>query len=164
LVVGSGLILDNTLYRGEGFVAGELGHMPLNETGPRCSCNGVACFERYVGNHALAAEAVKRFRRRIRLEDVTALARQGQAKAIRFWEDAGTRIGRGLIGTVNLLNPPLIIIGGGVSNAPSFVLKIIERTIKARAMKVQGAMVKVVHAALGTDAGIIGARVLVTGK
>src|SRR5580698_9522788 len=51
--VGAGLILNGQLYRGEDNAAGELGHMPLNEHGPKCNCGGFGCFERYVGSRAL---------------------------------------------------------------------------------------------------------------
>lgn len=160
--VGGGLILNNELYRGEGFVAGELGHMPLNEKGPLCNCGGWGCFELYVGNRTLLQKAAKIFKKKdIQLPDVNHLARQGNARAIQFWEEAATHIGNALVGVVNLLNPTLIIIGGGVANNLVFMEKTIMAVIQKRAMKVQAAMVKVVRAQLGDDAGIIGARVLV---
>jgi glucokinase len=158
--VGAGLILNDALYRGEGFAAGEIGHMPLNETGVVCSCGGVGCFERYVGNAALEKEASRIFNRSIKLEEVSQLAAKGEKRALAFWHEAGVRIGNGLTATVNLLNPRLIIIGGGVSNSHRFLFPAIRETIKARAMSVQGSMVRVVRAKLGSDAGIIGACVL----
>ena len=66
-----------------------------------------------------------------------------------------------MTGVVNLLNPPLIVIGGGVANNFPFLVKAIQATIKKRAMKVQSSMVKIVRAKLGDDAGILGAQVLV---
>lgn len=160
--VGAGLILNNGLYRGEGFAAGELGHMPLNERGPVCSCGGSACFEGYVGNGTLLKKASKIFKRKnIELPDVYYLAQQGNTRAIEFWEEAGGHVGNALVGVINLLNLRLIIIGGGVSNNYSFLGKKINATIKARAMKVQAKMVKVVRAKLRNDAGILGAQVLV---
>ena len=160
--VGSGLILNGALYRGEGFVAGELGHMPLNERGPACNCGGEACFERYVGNRYLQARAAKIFKNKhIRLEDVFALAEQDNVRAVQFWEEAATHIGNALVGVINLLNPSRIIIGGGVSNNFKYLQPTINAVIKRRAMKVQSGMVKVVRAKLGDDAGIIGAQVLV---
>jgi len=163
--VGGGLILNGSIYRGPGFAAGEIGHVPLNETGLRCSCGGKACLERYVGNEALQRNARRYFRKtNITLEEVHARAVRGEKKAIRFWENTGVKIGNGLVGMVNLLNPARIIIGGGVANSHRFLFKHIQRTIKARAMKVQGSMVRIVRAKLGNDAGVIGARVLVERK
>ncbi len=160
--VGAGLILDGKLYRGEGFAAGELGHMPINFEGPRCNCGSFACFETFVGNGRLQRMAEEKFQRPgIALEDVFQLAKTGNVKALRFWQETGETIGTGLIGAVNLLNPTHIVIGGGVSRSHQFLFPAIRRTIKARAMAVQGRMVKIVRARLGDDAGIIGAQILV---
>lgn len=159
--VGSGLILDNRLYRGEGFAAGELGHVPLNEKGPACNCGGIACLERYVGNRYLALKARKLFNRNVSLEEMDQLARKGNLKAIGFWQDVAGHIGNGLVGAVNMLNPSRIVIGGGVANAHRHLFKTIRLIVRRRAMKVQGAMVKIVKAELGNDAGIIGAPVLI---
>jgi glucokinase len=160
--VGGGLIFNNALYRGEGFVAGEIGHMPLNEKGPACSCGGYACFEQYVGNKVTVPQVRKLFHNnKIAFPDIYPLAVAGNKKALKFWQDVGTHVGNGLVGVVNLLNPRLIIIGGGVSNNLRFMIKTIEDIIQKRAMPVQSKMVKIVRAKLGDDAGIIGAHVLV---
>ena len=72
--VGSGLILDGQLYRGPGFAAGELGHMPLNEQGPSCGCGGYGCLESYVGNKHLVARAQAIMgRKEVTLEKMNAL-------------------------------------------------------------------------------------------
>ena len=158
--VGAGLILNNALYRGAGYAAGEMGHVPLNEDGPSCNCGGWGCLERYVGNRALYARALKLFKRKITLEEISSLAARGNRKALKFWDETALHVGNGLTGVVNLLNPARIVIGGGVFNASAFMVKRIEKTLKARAMSVQGAMAKIVKAQLGADAGIVGARVL----
>lgn len=160
--VGGGLILNNRLYRGEGFAAGEIGHLPLNEKGPKCNCGGQGCFERYVGNKILLHSAIKLFKdKTMTLEKVYALADKKNKKALRFYDEMATHIGNGLIGIVNVLNPRLIIIGGGVSNNYKFIYKKITRVLLARAMPVQARMVKIVRAKLGDDAGILGAKVLI---
>jgi len=160
--VGSGLILDNRLYRGAANAAGELGHVPLNEQGPACNCGGFGCFETYVGNQRLFALASRIMHKpNMTTEKMFALANQGDPKALRFWQEAATHIGNGLVGVVNLLNPELIIIGGGVSNNEKFLFPAIRAVIKKRAMSLQGSMVKIKRAKLGDDAGIIGAQVLV---
>ncbi len=160
--VGGGLIFNDHLYRGEGFVAGEIGHMPLNEKGPECNCGGFGCFERYVGNKQLISRASHIFHdSSITLPDVFKMANTGNRRAVQFWEDVGLQIGNALVGVVNLLNPRLIVIGGGVANNLSLMKPTIEKVIKQRAMSVQSKMVKIVRAKLGDDAGIIGAHVLV---
>jgi len=160
--VGSGLVLNNRIYRGEGFAAGELGHVPLNEKGLKCSCGGEACFETYVGNRALTAKAAKLFKlKNIRLEEVYELAEMGNVRAVQFWQEAAVHIGNALVGLVNLLNPRLIIIGGGVSNNYKYLGQTISKIVSTRCMNVQAKMVKIVRSKLGDDAGIIGAHVLV---
>ncbi len=160
--VGGGLILDGALYRGEGFVAGEIGHIPLNEQGPACNCGGTGCFERYVGNRTLIDKAVRMFgKKSMRIEDTFALASRGNALALRFWRETATHIGNALVGVINLLNPRLVVIGGGVASNYKFMEKTIQAVIRRRVMKVQRDMVKIVRARLGDDAGILGAHILV---
>ena len=159
--VGGGLIINNQLYRGEGYTAGEIGHIPINEEGPLCNCSGHACLERYVGNKYLRQQAAKLFKEKnITLEKVTTLAQKGNLKALRFWDQTAKHIGHALTGVVNVLNPSRIVLGGGISNS-KFIFKTIQQTIRLRAMKVQGRMVKIVPAQLGNDAGILGAFVLI---
>ncbi len=162
--VGAGLILNNTLYRGEGNAAGELGHMPLNELGPACNCGGWGCFETYVGNRRLTTHANRIMdAKNMTLERMYALAKAGNRKALRFWHETAEHLGNGLTGAVNLLNPRLIVIGGGVSNNHQFLFPTIKAVIRKRAMATQAAMVHITRAQLGDDAGIIGAQVLVHG-
>ncbi|MDE2027404.1 MAG: ROK family protein [Candidatus Omnitrophica bacterium] len=161
--VGAGLILNGQLYRGEDNAAGELGHMPLNEHGPKCNCGGEGCFETYVGNRSLFALASQIMKKPgMTTQDMFALAKKGNKKALLFWKTAAQRIGNGLVGIVNLLNPHLIIIGGGVSNNERFLFKTIAQTIRRRAMSLQGKAFKIKRAQFKDDAGIIGAYVLVT--
>jgi len=161
--VGAGLILNGELYRGQDNAAGELGHVPLNEHGPKCNCGGIGCFETYVGNRALFAMASSMFGKKgMTTLDMFALAKKGNKKALLFWKKAAQHIGNGLVGIVNLLNPRLIIIGGGVSNNERFLFKTITSTIRSRAMSLQGSAFKIKRAKFKDDAGIIGAYVLVT--
>ncbi len=150
--VGGGLILNDSMYRGEGFVAGEVGHMPLGDT----------TLEGHIGNRVLREKAGKIFKNKsIELPDVFALAKQGNVRAVEFWEEVGVHLGTTLAGVINLLNIRLVIVGGGVSNNFRFFAPALKATIKARAMRVQAGMVKVARCKLHDDAGIIGARILV---
>jgi glucokinase len=159
--LGGGLIIDNHLYRGEGFAAGELGHIPLNEKGQKCNCGGWGCLETYAGNLYLNIRARKIFHRKITLEEITYKANCGNRQAIAFWKEVGEHIGNGLTGVVNLLNPSGIVIGGGIAKGHQQMFSTIQQIIKKRAMLIQGKMVRIYKSSLGSDAGIIGARVLV---
>lgn len=161
--VGGGLILDGRIFRGASFSAGEVGHIPINEKGPRCNCGGVACLETYVGNRVITKIARKIFKDpAITLEEVSRLALERKdRRAIKLWEQVGEKIGIALCGVVNLINPGKIIIGGGLSNAGRYVFSAIRRTLEQRALPVSARAVKVVKAGLGDDAGPIGAMLLV---
>jgi len=160
--VGAGLILNGLLYRGPGFAAGELGHMPINLKGPKCTCPSYACLESYVGNQRLIKRAVKRFRRKdITLEMISDLAGRHDPEALAFWKEVGLEVGSALVGVVNLLNPEKIVIGGGIARSSRFFFPVIRQQIRQRAMPVQAKMVRVVKARLGDDTGLVGAGVLV---
>jgi len=76
-------------------------------------------------------------------EKMFALAAQGTTKALEFWHTTATHIGNGLVGVVNLFNPQLIVIGGGVSNNERFLFPTIKAVIQKRAMSLQASMVKI---------------------
>jgi len=159
--VGGGIICDGRLYRGSSYAAGEIGHIPINEYGPRCNCGGIACVEAYIGNNIIIKEAKKIFKKNISLEELSKLARRGNKKAIGIWLDVGRRLGIALTGVVNVLNPDCIVIGGGVSNAGRILFDKIKEVISRYAMPVQSKAVKIFKARLGSDAGIIGGALLV---
>lgn len=160
--VGAGLILDGRIYRGPGFAAGEIGHVPYGEDGPKCGCGGQGCYERYVGNERLHQDAARMFGNdQITLEEVYAKALEGDRQALNFWDQTGEKVAKGLIGTINILNPECVVVGGGVSRSLELMLPAIERVIHGRCMKIQAQMVKFVKASLDSDAGIIGAKVLI---
>jgi glucokinase len=159
--VGGGIILEGNLYRGSSFSAGEIGHVPINENGPRCNCHGWACLETYIGNKRIEKQARSAFRRNISLEELSKLAAKNNKQAIEIWQEAGRRLGVALAGVVNLFNPDAIVIGGGVANAGKALLDPVKETILKRAMSVQARHVRVFKAKLGNDAGLIGAAILV---
>lgn len=159
--VGGGIIINKSLYRGTSFCAGEIGHMPIMENGPRCNCGGKGCLERFVGNKYILEQAKKTFGKNISLEKLALLAKSGNAKAVSIWQGVGRHIGIALTGVINLLNPDRVVIGGGVANAGKVLFDEIERTIKSMAMPTQGHAVKVVKAKLADNAGIFGAMLLV---
>jgi glucokinase len=159
--VGGGLILDGRLYRGSTYAAGEIGHMPLNEDGPECNCGGIACLESYIGNRRIMEAARRAYGKNISLEEVSAMAYRGNKKAIAIWDKVAGHLGIALVSIVNLLNPDRVVIGGGVANAGKILFDRVAETILARAMLVQAKAVRVVKAKLGSDAGMIGAGLLV---
>ncbi|NQU73468.1 MAG: ROK family protein [Candidatus Omnitrophica bacterium] len=174
--VGGGIVIDGRLYRGSCLSAGEIGHMPLNEHGPRCNCGGFGCMEKFVGNKYIIGAAVTKIKkgkksiikkmvggdlRKITPEIISRAAGNRDRLAVSIWEDVGSHLGVTLAGVINLLNPEKIVIGGGVSGAGRLLFETIRKTVKERAMKMPAKYAKIVKAKLGPDAGLIGAAVLV---
>jgi glucokinase len=159
--VGGGLIIDGRLYRGSTFASGEIGHVPINEKGPRCNCKGFACVEAYIGNRRILSEARRIFKRNISLEELSDLAKKHNPQALKIWQDVARRLGIALTGVVNLLNLDAVIIGGGLANVGKILFDKVRQTIRTRAMSVQARHVKVFKAKLASDAGLIGAAILV---
>jgi len=172
--VGGGIVINGKLYRGTDLVAGEIGHIPISESGPKCNCGGTGCIESYIGNRylrkklkrdlkkqkSLVKNLIKKSNYRLSLKLVDKAAKMGDRFAIEFWKDVGIKLGIMLTGVINFINPERIIIGGGVANAGKFLFGPLGMTINKRAMKIQRKSVKIVKARLGEDAGVIGAAVL----
>lgn len=162
--VGGGLIINNEIYRSPYFFGGEIGHMPVTLKGKTCVCGGAGCLEQYVGNRAIALKAQKVFKRKIALEDLSAMAKNGHQKAKAVWEDVGCMLGMAIAGVVNIFNPQVIVIGGGVASAGKVLFSPIEKTVKKHAMKLLKKKVKIRAAKLGNDAGVLGAALLAKEK
>jgi glucokinase len=159
--VGGGIVIEGRLYRGASLSAGEIGHIPLSESGPRCNCGGIACLERYIGNRYILEKAVAVFGRDISLEKLTLSAKQGNLKALAIWQEMAEHLGVCLSGVINFLNPEAVVIGGGLSGAGRLILDTVRKVIKMRAMPPQAKAVKILKAKLGNNAGILGAALLV---
>ncbi len=160
--IGCGIVRDGKLFYGSTFSAGEISHIRYGDvrTGLKCGCGSRGCIETRVGNRALCAKAARVMGRAVRLEDVTRAARAGDAKAKRFWADVAEEFGDFLGGICNLLNPEMIVIGGGVAGAGKFLFDPLRRSVKRHAFPLATQHLKIVPAAFGADAGIIGAAAL----
>jgi glucokinase len=159
--VGGGIIAEGNLYRGSSLVAGEMGHIPINESGPSCGCGSRACLESYIGNRQILDKARRMFGNKITLERLSELAKKGNTKARRIWKEVAAHLGLALSGVINFFNPDTIVIGGGVAKAGRIILDEVRRVVRLRAMPVQVKTAKIVKGRLGNDAGMIGAGLLV---
>jgi glucokinase len=171
--VGGAIILNGALWRGANFAAGELGHVPVNPDGPRCGCGGYGCVEMFVSGPAIAQRAKEFVRRGVKSaladipsDDITAervavAAQQGDALARFILAEAGKYLGIALVGIVNLLNPERLIVGGGVAQAGEWLLEPARWELRRRALPTATETIQLVPAALGINAGILGAAALV---
>lgn len=119
--VGAGIIVDGELYRGAAGGAGEIGHLPVDPAGPRCSCGNRGCLEALVGEAALVTAAAERGvpGAGAGLAGLRAAAHAGDAAARRVFADAGAVLGRALAGVVHTVDPEIVLIlGEGVEDWP----------------------------------------------
>ena len=171
--VGGGVITHGVLMRGAQGAGGELGHTTIQATGPRCSCGNRGCLEAMASGTAIRrrarevaiekpGSALNRLAstREILGEDVTRLAEEGDEAALSVLEEAGVWLGIGLAGFVNVFNPEVVAIGGGVVEAGDLILDPARREIQLRARSPARDLAEVRVATLGAKSGILGAAAL----
>jgi len=173
--VGAGLVLDGQIYRGSRGFAGELGHLVVDHEGEDCpgACPGRGCLEvlasgRAIGRTAeraaqdLPASALGRRRAQggeITGALVTELAHDGDVQARAVLTEVGRRLGAGLTGIVNALNPEIVVVGGGAVAAGDLLLDSAREMVSARALPPCAAL-RIVVARFGEEAGMLGAAVM----
>jgi glucokinase len=152
--VGGGIILDGRPYRGSSGAAGELGHIVIEHDGRRCqgTCTGRGHIEAYATGLAAAAEFGAGTHELIRA------AGAGEERALELLRAIGQRLGSTLGTLVNVFDPELIVIGGGFGEAADdFLLAPAREVMRREALPPGRDQVRVVPAALGPAAGIVGA-------
>lgn len=162
--VGGALIIDRKIYRGAKLAAGEIGHMSIDYRGRSGPYGTVGGLEEYIGNQQIAERAQERYRqagRKLSIEEcsprcLSELANAGDAIAKQMWEDLGQELGAALASVVWIINPDTIVIGGGVAKAGDLIFAPVLRTIRERTLDIIHNDLRVLPAALGNDAGIIG--------
>ncbi len=177
--LGGGVVINGKLLRGGTYSAVELGHITIAYDGLKCNCGSIGCVERYVQRDAIverAIDAIKKDRKTliIELADgdlknitpklISEACRKGDALAKEIWTDVGVCLGAMFTSVVNIFNPEIIVIGGGISKAGRILFDTALKTIKARAMHKLSKDLKIVPAGLGEDTGIISAGALVFQK
>lgn len=163
--LGCGLIIGGKVFRGR-CSAAEAAHMPIVLKGEKCGCGGRGCVETLLGNSyfirkvkSMPGYKKSSLSRVKNLDpyDIYQAAKEKDRFALKCWVYFGEVLGRFSSGLINLLNPELIIIGGGLSGAFPFFKQAMEKEISHQAMKPQSQQVKVVKSRLERDTGIIGA-------
>lgn len=156
--VGGGIIADGRPLGGAAGYAGEVGHLPVNPAGDRCRCGSTGCWETEIGERAILARAGANVRGgRRAMERVLAEAAAGSPAALDALRITGEWVGIGLAGLVNVLNPRLVVLGGLIGRIHPFVAGEVEHAIAARALSPARRDLRVVPAALGIDAPLLGA-------
>lgn len=175
--IGGGLILNDELYRGAWGAAAELGHMTVDlRSGDRCQgfCPGVGHLESLASGTAAERRAgevadgwpdgsLGRARAEgwtLDGELIVELARAGEADAVELLAAIGRDLGVGIASYVNIFNPELVVVGGGFGAAGELLLEPARRVVAERALPGARNEVRLVHAELGPDAGLVGSGLI----
>jgi len=174
--IGGGIVIDGKLVNGARISAGEVGHIVINYDGPKCGCGNHGCLEAYAGAAAIVARARELLEkpgtvsvlREWTLEDpktltpalISKAAGQGDGPALSVLRETGRLLGVGIGSLVNLFAPEVVILGGGVAAAGDVLFAAVREEVKRRAMAPASERVRIVPAAMGNSAGMVGAAAL----
>lgn len=149
--IGGGIIIDGKLYRGIKGAAGEVGHISIMKDGKKCSCG------KYGHLEGLAAGGAIHRHYGVTAIEVAKGAKEHKSWAFKIINEVADIIGLGFANIVNILNPELIVVGGGLSNMGETLLQPIRFALKKYALPLPYESVKIVKAKLGARAGLQGA-------
>ena len=170
--LGSGIVVDGKVIYGATASAGEIGHMNMYRKGRPCKCGSSGCLGRYVsavgmvntfieklneGRKSIIEEWINDDRNNITSHMISQAYDLHDNLAIEVMHQTGEILGFGLANVINLFNPEIIIVGGGMSLAGDRLLNTVRETIKDHSLKKSSEVCTVVQAQLGDSAGMIGA-------
>jgi glucokinase-like ROK family protein len=167
--IGAGLLINGQIYRGSTGSAGEIGHLTIDEKGPICTCGNRGCLEALSGGGAIALQAKNAIKEKkntqlreistknISAKDVVFAAQRGDLLAQQIMEEAGEHLGVALAGLINIFNPDMIIVGGGVAQMGDILLEPIRKTVKERSLLSATTNVRITTALLGRRSSSMGA-------
>ncbi|KGE17190.1 ROK family protein [Paenibacillus wynnii] len=170
--LGSGIVNDGKVVYGTSYSAGEIGHMNMYRNGRPCKCGSSGCLGRYVsavgmvntfkeklrdGGTSLIQEWVNYDPEAIQAVMISKAYDLEDPLAIEVMHETGSLLGFGLSNVINMFNPELIIVGGGMAAAGDRLLNTVRETVSNHALKLSGSNCRIVQAELGNRAGTIGA-------
>ncbi|MDZ7374850.1 MAG: ROK family protein [candidate division KSB1 bacterium] len=165
--IGGGILIDGQLYRGAWFAGAELGHTVIKFDGRPCGCGNIGCVEQYASAPGMIRTYLERLEAagkeqpaRITTEEIFARANQGEPEAKKAIEDTAYYLGVAMASFVNIFNPEVIVVGGGVAEAGDEFIQMAERVAKKLAQALATRGLRIVRAGLGNDAGTVGAILL----
>jgi len=172
--IGCGIVCHGEVYRGAAGAAGDVGHICVDQEGPRCHCGNLGCVEVMAAGPAItrmavaAAEAGQsaalaeclRAHGTIEALDVGHASREGDAAANAIIQRAGSLIGQMLASVVNFFNPSHVFIGGGITRIGPLFLASVRQSVYQRSLALSTRHLEIQYTPLGTQGGLIGAGVL----
>jgi len=171
--IGAGFLLGGQVYIGASGAAGEIGHITLDPEGPVCTCGNRGCLEAMAGGAALARRAVQAIRtgtasvlaqhtplESLTARDIAEAAHRGDHMSQQLLADAGRLIGISAATLVNLVNPQMVVVGGGVAMVGDLLLNPIRDAVRRRSLRASAEVVQVQAALLGRRSTAMGAVAL----
>lgn len=171
--IGGGIIVDGKLVSGENGAGGEVGHIKVERDGKLCGCGQKGCWEAYASATGLIREAQSRLAvnktnglyeqvigRDLEAKDIFDVAKEGDAFALDLVDYEADYIALGIGNLLNVLDPEIVVVGGGVSLAGDILFDKVKERLKRYAFPSTTENLKIVAASLGNDAGILGAAYL----
>jgi len=170
--IGGGIVLAGRVYRGKSDIAGEIGHMTIDLNGRRCKCGNYGCLEAYASGPAIAARAIEGIEAgaesslpryvngdlaRITAQIVYEAAHDGDGYALEVVHDTAKFLGAGVANVVNIFNPEVVVICGGVTLAGDKLFLPLRSEVKRRAFKPAVEACRIVPGELTGTAGVYGA-------
>ena len=170
--IGGGLILDGKLYHGASDVAGEIGHTTIDTEGRRCKCGNYGCLEAYASGPNIAVRAVEEIEAgavsrlptlvggdlsKITAQTVYQAAQDGDDLALEVVNDTARFLGVGIGNLLNVFNPEVVVVCGGVTAAGDHLFVPLRREAARRAFKPAVAACRIVPGELAGTAGVYGA-------
>lgn len=170
--IGGGLILDGKLYHGASDAAGEIGHTTIDSTGRRCKCGNYGCLEAYTSGPAIAERAREVLEgdddsllltmvdgdvSRITAQTVFDASKRGDRLALDVVRDTAHFLGVGISNLINIFNPDIFVIAGGVTQAGDLLFDPLRAEVRRRAFRPAVEACKIVPGALPLSAGVVGA-------
>jgi glucokinase len=170
--IGGGLIVGGELYHGASDVAGEIGHTTIDSTGRRCKCGNYGCLEAYASGPAIAERArealddaetsllrelVDHDLSRLTARVVYEASKRGDLVAREVVRDTARFLGAGLANLLNIFNPDVVVLAGGVTDAGDALFEPLRGEVRRRAFRPAVEACRIVPGALGGSAGVVGA-------
>ncbi|MNN37489.1 Glucokinase [compost metagenome] len=177
--LGSGIITDGKVLYGTTSSAGEIGHMNMYREGRPCKCGSSGCLGRYVsavgmvrtftekleeGRTSMIQQWVGDENDKITAQMISEAYDLGDSLAVEVLHETGKTLGFGLSNVINLLNPEIVIVGGGMSAADDRLLNSTRNTVQKHALQLSSKACKIVQGQLGKQAGVIGAAAYAQSK
>ena len=170
--IGGGLILEGRLYHGASDVAGEIGHATIDTEGRRCKCGNYGCLEAYASGPNIALRAIETLEagaesrlptyvggdlRQLTAQTVYQAAQDGDELALEVVNDTAKFLGVGIANLLNIFNPEVVVVCGGVTLAGDHLFVPLRREVARRAFKPAVTACRIVPGELAGTAGVYGA-------